>query len=263
MAAAIEEAAARRLLVPMSFLRFALLMILGVGWGGSAGFSGAPAIPAEPEVNTFSIVARDPATGELGVAVESKYFSVGSVVPWAKAGVGAVATQSLAKTTYGSEGLRLLEQGKSPREALDRLTAADGGRERRQVGMIDATGRTATFTGSECIAWAGHREGKDFAVQGNLLAGEPVLTAMAEAFERARKIPDSELADWLVAALTAGQAAGGDRRGQQSAALLVVRAGGGPGGDSDRAIDLRVEDHAKPIDELARLLALHKDFHGR
>ncbi len=217
----------------------------------------------EPEVNTFSIVARDPATGELGVAVESKYFGVGSVVPWAKAGVGAVATQSLAKITYGSEGLELMKKGISPREALDRLTAADAGRERRQVGMIDATGRTAAFTGKECIAWAGHRDGRDFTVQGNLLAGEAVLTAMAEAFGKARTVAGSELAEWLVAALTAGQAAGGDRRGQQSAALLVVRESGGPGGDSDRAIDLRVEDHGKPIEELARLLKLHREFHGR
>ena len=217
---------------------------------------------AEPEVHTFSIVARDPATGELGVAVESKYFSVGSVVPWARAGVGAVATQSLAKTTYGSEGLRLMAQGKSPREALDALVADDPERARRQVGMIDASGRTAAFTGAECVAWAGHREGENFSVQGNLLAGEEVLTGMVEAFEHARKIEGSELAEWLVAALQAGQAAGGDRRGEQSAALLVVRERGGLGGDSDRSIDLRVEDHAKPIAELARLLKLHQEFHG-
>jgi uncharacterized Ntn-hydrolase superfamily protein len=235
---------------------------------GAALFLGGSTLPksgivAEPEVHTFSIVARDPATGELGVAVESKYFSVGSVVPWARAGVGAVATQSLAKTTYGSEGLRLMAQGKSPREALDALAADDPGRERRQVGMIDASGRTATFTGAECIAWAGHREGTDYCVQGNLLAGEAVLTGMAEAFEKARKIEGTELADWLVAALQAGQAAGGDRRGEQSAALLVVRERGGLGGDSDRYIDLRVEDHAKPIAELARLLKLHQEFRGR
>jgi len=214
-----------------------------------------------PEIHTFSIVARDPATGELGVAVESKYFSVGSVVPWARAGVGAVATQALAKTTYGSEGLRLMAGGKSPREALDILTAADDGREQRQVGIIDAKGRTAAFTGAECFPWCGHREGENFCVQGNLLAGEQVLAAMAEAFERARKIDGTELADWLMAALEAGQAAGGDRRGEQSAALLVVREHGGLGGDSDRYIDLRVEDHAHPIAELARLLALHKQFH--
>jgi uncharacterized Ntn-hydrolase superfamily protein len=221
------------------------------------------AIAGEPEVNTFSIVARDPATGELGVAVESKYFGVGSVVPWAKAGVGAVATQSLARLSYGSEGLRLMAEGKSPREALETLTTADEDRERRQVGMIDAAGKTAVFTGKGCMAWAGHREGENFTVQGNLLAGESVITEMAAAFESARKVKGSELADWLVAALQAGQAAGGDRRGQQSAAILVVREHGGLGGEGDRFIDLRVEDHPQPIDELARLVALHKKFHER
>lgn len=217
----------------------------------------------EPEVHTFSIVARDPATGELGVAVESKYFSVGSVVPWAKAGVGAVATQSLAKLTYGSEGLRLMERGKTPREALNALTAADEGRERRQVGMIDAKGRTAAFTGAGCMEWAGDREGENYSVQGNLLAGEQVVSAMAAAFERARTTGGTELADWLMAALEAGQAAGGDRRGEQSAALLVVREGGGLGGDGDRYIDLRVEDHEHPIDELARLLEMHQSYRTR
>ena len=229
----------------------------------SLGASMKPPPGAEPEVNTFSIVGRDPATGELGVAVQSKYFSVGSVVPWAKAGVGAVATQSLAKLTYGSEGLRLIEQGKSPREALDTLIAADPGSARRQVGMIDAKGRTAAFTGGECIAWAGHREGKDYSVQGNLLAGEQVVAAMAHAFEVARDVESTDLADWLMAALEAGQAAGGDRRGEQSAALLVVRDRGGLGGDSDRYIDLRVEDHSKPIAELLRLLQVHREFRGR
>jgi uncharacterized Ntn-hydrolase superfamily protein len=245
-------------------LRLAPLAMLAVALLPLGGSTRLPlALIAEPEVHTFSIVARDPATGELGVAVESKYFSVGSVVPWAKAGVGAVATQSLAKLTYGSDGLKLMAEGKSPRESLDALTADDPGRERRQVGMIDASGRTAAFTGSECMAWAGHREGENFSVQGNLLAGEAVLAGMAEAFESARKIGGSELADWLVAALQAGQAAGGDRRGEQSAALLVVRERGGLGGDGDRYIDLRVEDHAKPIDELARLLKVHHEWHGR
>jgi uncharacterized Ntn-hydrolase superfamily protein len=212
-------------------------------------------------VNTFSIVAFDPTTGELGVAVQSKYFGVGSVVPWAKAGVGAVATQSWAKVGYGPEGLRLMEAGRPAREALDEMTASDAQRTQRQVGVVDAKGRVAAFTGAECMAWAGHREGEHFAVQGNLLAGEAVITAMAEAFEKARKTSVGELADWLIAALDAAQAAGGDRRGQQSAALLVVRAGGGPGGDNDRFIDLRVEDHAQPIAELGRLLGLHKEFY--
>ncbi|MDR3401537.1 MAG: DUF1028 domain-containing protein [Chthoniobacter sp.] len=217
---------------------------------------------ADPEVHTFSVVAFDPATGELGVAVESKYFGVGSVVPWAKAGVGAVATQARARVSFGPDGLSLMEGGKTPREALDLLLAADRHADDRQVAFIDAKGHTAAHTGDGCQAFAGHREGKNYSVQGNLLAGEGVLTAMAEAFETAQKKEDTELADWLLAALRAGQAAGGDRRGQQSAALLVVSAGGGPGGDNDRYIDLRVEDHPTPIAELARLRALHREFYG-
>ena len=216
-----------------------------------------------PDVNTFSIVAFDPATGELGVAVESKYFGVGSVVPWAKAGVGAVATQAWAKVGYGPEGLRLMEAGRSVREALDEMTTADSHSAQRQVGIVDAKGRVAAFTGAECMSWAGHREGEHFAVQGNLLAGEAVLEAMSDAFTKARKVLGTELADWLLAALEAGQAAGGDRRGQQSAALLVVRADGGPGGDNDRYVDLRVEDHTEPIKELGRLLGMHKEFYAR
>ena len=217
----------------------------------------------EPKVNTFSIVAHDPTTGETGVAVQSRYFGVGSVVPWAKAGVGAVATQSYAKLSYGPEGLKMMEQGKTPRAALDELTEADKKRGIRQVAMIDAKGNVAAFTGKECMAWAGHKEGKGYSVQGNLLTGEEVITAMAAAFEKARQEQGKELADWLVAALQAGQAAGGDRRGQQSAALLVVRDNGGPNGENDRYIDLRVEDHTAPIDELSRLLELHKKFHSR
>ncbi len=215
-----------------------------------------------PKVNTFSIVAFDPVSGELGVAVESKYFGVGSVVPWAQAGVGAVATQSYAKMSYGPEGLALLRSGKSPAEALAELTKKDAMSALRQVGMVDAQGRTAAHTGAECMAWAGHREGKNFTVQGNLLTGENVVTAMAEAFEKARDSGEGELADWLLAALQAAQKAGGDKRGQQSAALLVVREAGGPGGDNDRYIDLRVDDHDHPIEELARLLTLHKKFYA-
>ena len=214
-----------------------------------------------PKVNTFSIVAHDPVTGELGV--ESRYFGVGSVVPWAKAGVGAVATQAYARVSYGPEGLERMSAGKSPKEAIAELTAADGEREIRQVAMVDAKGRVAAFTGKECMLWAGQIQGEGFTVQGNLLTGENVLTAMKEAFEKARKVPETELADWLVAALEAGQAAGGDRRGQQSAALLVVREKGGPGGENDRYIDLRVEDHSTPITELGRLLQLHKQFHSK
>jgi uncharacterized Ntn-hydrolase superfamily protein len=217
----------------------------------------------EPEVHTFSIVARDPQTGDLGVAVQSRYFGVGSVVPWAKAGVGAVATQSYAKLTYGPDGLRHMEDGAAAAEAIERVTKEDAKREIRQVAMVDAKGRVAAFTGKECIAWAGHKQGEGYSVQGNLLTGAEVIDAMAKAYEEARANPASEFADWLVAALHAGQTAGGDKRGQQSAALLVVRERGGPHGETDRFIDLRVEDHARPIAELARLLELHKKFHPR
>jgi uncharacterized Ntn-hydrolase superfamily protein len=217
---------------------------------------------AEPHVHTFSIVAFDPATGDLGVAVESKYFGVGSVVPWAKAGVGAVATQARVKVGFGPEGLRLMAAGQPAAETLAALLAADPLRAVRQLAVIDAQGRAAAHTGAECMEWAGHRVGAHFAVQGNLLANEAVIPAMADAFEKARVSGAGELADWLLAALTAGQAAGGDRRGQQSAALLVVRAGGGPGGDTDRYCDLRVEDHPEPIQELTRLRALHAQFYG-
>lgn len=237
-------------------MKLAFLMLIAVGGLTNHHACGAP------DVNTYSIVAFDPRTGELGVAVESKYFGVGSVVPWAKAGVGAVATQAWAKVGYGPEGLRLMESGKAARDALELMLAADAMRAKRQIGIIDAQGRVASFTGAECTAWAGHREGQNFAVQGNLLVSETVITAMAEAFESASARADTELADWLFAALAAAQAAGGDRRGQQSAAILVVRAHGGPGGDNDRYIDLRVEDHAEPVKELGRLLAIHKEFYA-
>ena len=158
---------------------------------------------AERPVATYSIVAFDPATGDLGVAVQSKFFGVGSVVPWAKAGVGAVATQSYANTTYGPEGLKLMAAGQAPKDVLKKLTEADSDRALRQVGMVDAQGRTASFTGKRCNAWAGHKTGDHYAAQGNLLAGEAVVTDMAAAFEKARKQPNSQLADWLIAAVTA------------------------------------------------------------
>lgn len=214
-------------------------------------------------VNTFSIAAYDPETGDLGVAVQSKFFSVGSVVPWAKARVGAIATQSYANVAYGAEGLELLASGKTPREALKQLTDADKRRDHRQVGIVDARGNVASFTGTNCHAWAGHYEGSNFCVQGNLLTGEEVVKAMTAAFEKARGEKGAELADWLMAALQAGQDAGGDKRGQQSAALLVVRDKGGFGAANDRYIDLRVEDHTEPIKELARLLEVHKKFFRR
>jgi uncharacterized Ntn-hydrolase superfamily protein len=220
----------------------------------------SPRASAPRPVATFSVVGYDPKTGELGVAVQSKFFGVGSVVPWAKAGVGAVATQAWANVKYGPEGLEHLQAGKTAQETVAALTGADSGRDRRQLGIVDAKGRSASFTGRSCIDWAGHRVGRHYCAQGNILAGEQVVGAMAEAFERARDREGTELADWLMAALQAGQKAGGDRRGQQSAALLVMRAGGGYMGGNDRFIDLRVEDHPQPIQELARLLAIHKSL---
>lgn len=217
------------------------------------------ATAAEPPVNTFSIVAFDPATGDLGVAVASKVLGVGSICPFAEAGVGAIATQSRANTAYGPEGLRLLNSGKDAAAVVTQLTDHDNQRNHRQLGIVDADGKAASFTGDECIDWAGHEVGEHFAVQGNLLTGADVVQQMAAAYREASQDPESELADWLLAALTAGDAAGGDNRGKQSAALLVVRARAGYGGN-DRYIDLRVEDHPEPVTELARLLELHKEF---
>lgn len=204
-------------------------------------------------VNTFSIVGYDPTTGDLGIAVESKFLAVGAVVPWARAGVGAVATQSWANTAYGPRGLDLLAAGKTPDEVMEILTSGDDRASQRQAGIVDAAGRSATFTGGDCHAWAGGVAGPNFAAQGNILVGEATVTAMAEEFQRVT----GPLWDRLVAALAAGQRAGGDKRGQQSAALLVVREAGGYGGFNDRLIDLRVDDHPRPIEELTRLLEIH------
>jgi uncharacterized Ntn-hydrolase superfamily protein len=210
-----------------------------------------------PRVATFSIVAVDPQTGELGVAVQSRFLGVGAVVPWARAGVGAVATQSFANTTYGPRGLELLASGVAPAEAIEKLTAGDADRELRQVGIVSAAGKAATFTGKECNAWAGGRTGENYAAQGNILAGEAVLTAMAETFEKSAGT-GKELGQRLLDALKAGQAAGGDRRGMQSAALLIVREGWGYAGLNDRYRDLRVDDHEEPIAELQRIYELAK-----
>ncbi len=203
---------------------------------------------------TFSIVARDPQTGELGVAVQSKFLAVGAVVPWAKAGVGAIATQSWANTSYGPRGLELLANGLSTQEVLAQLIGEDEGRASRQLGIVGVTGQPATFTGDQCYSWAGGHAGDHYTCQGNILVGEETVLAMARTFEQTA----GHLCDRLVAALAAGQVAGGDSRGQQSAALLVVRHGGGYGGFNDRFIDLRVDDHPRPIDELQRILQLHK-----
>jgi uncharacterized Ntn-hydrolase superfamily protein len=209
-----------------------------------------------PRLSTFSIVAYDPQAQEWGVAVESKFLAVGAVVPWAQAGVGAVATQSYANTSFGPNGLALMAQGLSAQEALDRLVAEDEDHARRQVGLVDAQGRAATFTGHECLAWAGGLTGTYYTAQGNILVSGATVEAMAKTFEETR----GELADRLVAALAAGQAVGGDRRGRQSAAVLVVRPEGGYGGYNDRYLDLRVDDDPQPIERLKALVDLHHLF---
>ncbi|MCC7220509.1 MAG: DUF1028 domain-containing protein [Candidatus Contendobacter sp.] len=203
---------------------------------------------------TFSIVAFDPATGDLGVAVQSKFPNVGVSIPFAKAGIGAVATQSYCNTSYGPRGLALLENGASPQQAIAILTGNDEQRDYRQVGIIDAQGRTASFNGANCFDWAGSVQGQYCAAQGNTLAGPQVVENMAQTFAES----SGSLAERLMTALQAGQAGGGDRRGQQSAALLVVRAGGGYGGFDDRYVDISVYDHPAPIAELARLYAIHR-----
>jgi uncharacterized Ntn-hydrolase superfamily protein len=198
---------------------------------------------------TFSIVAADPLAGDWGVAVASRFPCVGAVVPWARAGVGAVATQSWANTALGPDGLGLMGEGVSADDALHRLLEEDEGREDRQVGFVDSAGRAATFTGSKCMGWAGGATGSGFAAQGNILVGEPVVAELARVYSET----EGDLCDRLLAALLAGDAAGGDRRGRQSAALLVVREGGGYEGRNDRYIDLRVDDHPEAPRELARL----------
>jgi uncharacterized Ntn-hydrolase superfamily protein len=208
---------------------------------------------------TFSIVARDRASGDLGIAVASKFLGVGAVVPWARAGIGAIATQSFANTRYGPRGLELLEGGLDAQQAMAHLLAEDVEAEvpMRQVGIVDGGGHPATFSGPQCHVWAGGRTGAGFACQGNILAGPGVVDAMADGFERSTA---GELAERLLDALAAGQAAGGDRRGRQSAALLVVRDHAGYGGRNDRYIDARVDDHRQPIDELRRLLQLWRVY---
>ncbi|QWK09818.1 MAG: DUF1028 domain-containing protein [Thermoflexus hugenholtzii] len=207
---------------------------------------------------TFSIVAFDPARQEWGVAVASKFLAAGAVVPWARAGAGAVATQSYANTRFGPEGLDRMAEGLSAEETLAHLLAADPEREKRQVGLVDRAGRAAAFTGAECLPWAGHRIGEGFCCQGNLLVDARTLEAMAETFVKAT----GELADRLVAALLAGDRAGGDRRGRQSAAILVVREGGGYGGFNDRYMDLRVDDDPDPVAKLKDLVELHHLYFG-
>ncbi len=204
-------------------------------------------------LSTFSIAARDPGNGDLGVAVQSKFPAVGAIVPWARANVGAIATQAWANVSYGPRGLELLAQGMSAGDVVKKLVAEDERAEHRQVGVVDSKGRAAAHTGSECMEWAGHIVGDGYACQGNILAGEAVVTSMAEAFEST----EGDLIDRLFAALKAGQAAGGDRRGMQSAAMLVVREAGGYEGGSDRYLDIRVDDHPDPINELERISKIY------
>lgn len=208
---------------------------------------------------TFSLVVRSPDGTQWGVAVASKFLAVGAAVPAAAHGVGAVATQSLANLAYRPDGLRLLAEGRGAQQVLDELTAADPLRDHRQAGVVDRDGGSATFTGGQCLPWAGGRTGDGWAAQGNVLTGPEVVDALAEAYER----ESGPLARRLAAALLAGDRAGGDRRGRQSAALLVVTEAGGYGGGSDVLVDLRVDDAPDPVPELSRLLDLHDLYFGR
>lgn len=242
----------------------ALVGILAAGYASSApeGFEpaawsaeAAPSGPIRP-VHTYSIVARDSVTGELGVAVQSHWFSVGTVVTWAEAGVGAVATQSLVEVSYGPLGLALMRAGKTARQALDALLLADPNRDVRQVAMVDANGRVAVYTGERCIAEAGHREGAQYSVQANLMEKSTVWGAMADAYESA----DGDLAERMVAALEAAQKEGGDIRGKQSAAILIVKPNSSGTAYRDKVMDLRVEDHPDPVKELRRLVQVHRAY---
>jgi uncharacterized Ntn-hydrolase superfamily protein len=213
----------------------------------------------EPVVATYSIVASDLEAAQWGVAVQSRFLAVGSVVPWAEPFAGAIATQSYANPRYGPDGLALLREGRSAADVVEALTAADPGRAERQVGVVDGAGRAATFTGEGCQEWAGGRTGAGYAAQGNILVSEATVDALAATFESNSHL---ELPERLIECLAAAQAAGGDRRGQQSASLLVVEKDGGYGNLSDTLVDLRVDDHERPIAELRRLYELHTELFG-
>jgi uncharacterized Ntn-hydrolase superfamily protein len=215
---------------------------------------------AEPLVATYSIAACDLDAGQWGVATQSKFLAVGSVVPWAVPGVGAVATQAYANPRYGPDGLALLREGLSAEQVVERLTAADDGRDHRQLGVVDGAGRSATFTGASCLDWAGGIAGPCFAAQGNILVGPETVDALVETFAAPTGRP---LGERLLECLAAAQTAGGDRRGQQSAALLVVERDGGYAGLTDVILDLRVDDHVEPIAELARLHGIHQLLFGK
>jgi uncharacterized Ntn-hydrolase superfamily protein len=210
-------------------------------------------------VATYSIVTCDLDAGQWGVAVQSKFLAVGSVVPWAEPHVGAIATQSYANPRYGPDGLALLREGRSAAEVIEALTRGDDGRAERQVGVVDGQGRAATFTGDRCHDWAGGRTGIGYAAQGNILVSEATVSALAVTFEQNVHL---SLAERLIECLAAAQAAGGDRRGQQSASLLVVEKDAGYANLSDVVVDLRVDDHERPIAELRRLYGLHNELFG-
>lgn len=244
--------------VVLSAALFGLAAVAVVSPAPAAAVPSAPILPGGPvrPVHTFSIVARDPKTGEMGVAVQSHYFSVGPVVPWAEAGVGAVATQSLVLVDYGPNGLDLMRRGYTARQALDSLLEADAHHDGRQVAMVDARGGVATWTGPACIPDAGHHAGEQYSVQANLMANDRVWPAMAEAFERAQ----GDLGERMLQALEAGQKAGGDIRGMQSAAIVVVKAKASGRPWADRVCDLRVEDSPEPLQELRRLMRLRHAY---
>jgi uncharacterized Ntn-hydrolase superfamily protein len=210
-------------------------------------------------VATYSIAACDPEAGQWGVATQSKFLAVGSVVPWAEPGAGAIATQAYANPRYGPDGLALLREGLSAEEVIERLTSADDGRNHRQLGVVDREGRGASYTGAECLEWAGGRTGQCYAAQGNILVSEATVDAIAETFEAS----SGPLAERLLDCLDAAQAAGGDRRGQQSAALLVVERDGGYAGLSDEVVDVRVDEHPRPLDELRRIYGMHQAIFGK
>ena len=212
-----------------------------------------------PVIATYSIVACDLDAGQWGVATQSKFLAVGSVVPWAQPGIGAIATQAYANPRYGPDGLALLREGLSAEEVVERLSSADEGRDHRQLGVVDREGRASTYTGSECLEWAGGRTGKCYTAQGNILVSEATVDAMAETFEAS----SGPLADRLLDCLDAAQSTGGDRRGQQSAALLVVERDGGYAGLSDEVVDLRVDEHPRPLDELRRIYGMHHAIFGK
>ncbi len=244
MLVAVRFAVLTRLMAPLTFIGILLFPCMG---------------SEVPDTNTFSIVACDLSTGEIGVAVQSKIVGVGAIVPWAEAGVGAIATQSLANVRYGPVGLQLLRLGTAPEKVLEVMTEADPNRELRQIGIISAKGIAAAFTGSRCEDSAVHRVGEGYAIQGNLLSGEEVAAEMERAFLETT----GHLAERMIAALEAGQRAGGDKRGKQSSALLIVRDGWGYAGLNDRFRDIRVDDHEQPIGELKRIYYLHREMFPR